>query len=268
MVLQAKADPKAPKEKKEEKSKTPNSSLPKPGPSGTQFLLRYGLRSRGRPLGATTRKTAPPLDHTVIAHRTRQKTTETTKKNITPRDRIASEPGPSSNAQAQSTPVKESKNELIDVSLGPQFNQSSSMMSSTGVEESDESTDQPPPLYDPRRSGLRLDDPEVPAQEEDETEEANTSEIENDDKPLSNAEIEVTAPAVTESELEGPASGGNTTQEEVFDSAQKFEESLRVLMEKTQNEAKESFVVLPKHFSGGDDVDDFTRSSIGRDGPL
>ena len=99
---------------------------------------------------------------------------------------------------------------------------------------------------------------------EDETEEPNTSEVENDDKPLSNAEIEVTAPAVTESELEGPGPRGNTTltQEEVFDSAQKFEESLRILMEKTQNEAEESFVVLPKHFSEGNDVDDLTRSVL------
>ena len=50
MVLQAKIDPKASKEKKEEKSKTPNSSLPKPGPSGIQAPFRYGLAVKDDPL--------------------------------------------------------------------------------------------------------------------------------------------------------------------------------------------------------------------------
>ena len=170
----------------------------------------------------------------------------------------------SKSERTQSAPFRETKNKSIDVSLGPQFNQSSSMMSSTEVEESEEETIQSPPIYDPRRSGLRFDDPENPPPEEDKTEESDTPVAEEDDRSISNAEIEVTAPAVTDSEVEEPTPVVNTTltQDEVFDSAQKFEESLRVLMEKTQNEGEESYVVLPKHFFEGDDVGDLTRSVL------
>ena len=261
MVLQPHTDFKAPKGKKEEKPRTPNSSLLKPGPSGTQAPSTYGNNGRGRPLGATTRKIAPPLDHSVIAHITRQRNTGTKKKVIPPKTRTKSETKFSSKQGVQSTPFKATKNKSIDVSLGPQFNQSSLMMSSTVVEESEEVTNQPPPIYDPRRSGLRVDD--LPP-EEDKTEKSDTAVAEDDDRTISNAEIEFTGPAVTDSEVEEPTPVLNTTliQDEVFDSAQKFEESLRILMEKTQNEGEESYVVLPKHFSEGDDVDDLTRSVL------
>ena len=138
------------------------------------------------------------------------------------------------------------------------------MTSSTGIEETDESAEQQPPIYDPRRSGLRLDDSEEQPREEDEAEEPDTSVAEDDDRTLSDAEIEVTAPAATDSELEEPNSCINTafTQDGVLDSARKFEESMRRLKKKDQDKAEESYVVLPNHFSEGNDVDEITRSVL------
>ena len=53
------------------------------------------------------------------------------------------------------TPIKR----RIDVSLGPSFIQSpGTFLSSTGLDPADSDTDDRPPIYDPRRSCLRVDE--------------------------------------------------------------------------------------------------------------
>ena len=74
MVIETKNTKKMPEKSEKKTTKaTPFAEQHKAGPSGLQSPrpTKTSLaRSRGRPVGATTRKTGPPLDHSVIAQQT------------------------------------------------------------------------------------------------------------------------------------------------------------------------------------------------------
>ena len=79
MILQDRKDSGKLTGEKDPKPRTPTQRAAKAGPSGTQSAPSRSRsvipRGRGRPLGATSKKTAPPLAHSVIAQRTRLRQT-------------------------------------------------------------------------------------------------------------------------------------------------------------------------------------------------
>ena len=280
-------------------SETSKSSL---GPGSTEAKARPRLlsapevpgpsksRGRGRPTGSKTRKTAPRLDHSLIAHRTRMRaaankqqlsTTSSPplagslknsgEKPTTPSRAITSSPmalkplddggiPPSSADNALTTP----KPKYIDVAQGPRFSQSPiPLFSSAAVDTESEQETEKPPIPDPRRSCLREEDSDDASGSISEDPRSTDEPSLNTDDPLNQIEINV-----------APVSESDTTlsKDELAKSNRKFEESLRIHMERTKGqeelEEEESMLELPSHFSEGNEVQDEVQEILNELDPI
>ena len=143
---------------------------------------------------------------------------------------------------------------MIDVSLGPQFKQNSdNLLSSTRIEPDDSEADDRASIYDPRHSGLRIDDTN-PSSEEDQF--AHEKDETHADKSLTSNQTEVEVSAVPVSEKEDPHT--TLTQEGLKRSFYRFEESIRLYEEKSlaASEEEEEVINFPTHISDGDRVNE------------
>ena len=258
-------------------------SAPNPSITGSNTL-----KGRGRPVGFKTHKTAPNVNHSTIAQRTRGKmvinknkaedtstsgTLNSSKsKSREPQLKMAGtdispeetsdthKPQSLSEDSPKETPLPETTHTpikpRIDVSLGPSFIQSpGTFLSSTGIESADSDADDRPPIYDPRRSCLRVDESDDDAENAPKVDQEGNKTNHDLERPsVDEVEIEVTAAQDSESDSYN-LGHSILSKEEVLESSRKFEESLRLHEEKTQFEKKnESIIMIPLHFSDGDKV--------------
>ncbi|OXU27420.1 hypothetical protein TSAR_008606 [Trichomalopsis sarcophagae] len=186
-------------------------------------------RGRGRPVGAKTNKNAPKLDHSVIAQRTRGRTTKvespiatyikqgaipkvpktvkSTKINK-PMDKPllkVTKPTPETIAISEEESIKDTQSKTdSEASTSEKLSPSSrSWLSSTALEGSETER---PPLLDPRYSGLRTED----YQSEDPDSDGDTSSTDSQNRTIRNID-----------------------KEEVEEASKKFEESLKRYQEKS-----------------------------------
>ena len=244
-------------------------------------------RGKGRPIGSKTRKTAPRLDHSLIAHRTRMKAAASklrlsstpplmgsqtppkpaadkskalrrpiTSSPRTPRDPDGAIGSTSNIAGTSSTPNPK----YIDVAKGPRFSQSPiSAHSSTMVESEDDLDTDPPPLYNSRQSGLREEESGDEPMETDEGEPEPRTEATLEDKDLPTEQVEVNVTPVSSSDLDDQQEqlpNVTLSREEMLESARRFEESLRLHESRARMDEleEEDEIELPKRFSDGDTV--------------
>ena len=166
---------------------------------------------------------------------------------------------------------KTNKKQSIDVSLVPPLARRPSTMPS-GTEKQSEPEDSESPLYDPRRSEIRLDDEKG---EEAKSEDNAPSEEETAISTHDPIEIKVTTPEHSASEVDDeppPKQFRSLRREEVEESARKFEKSLRILMEKTRTEEEDEdegmiYSELNSWLSEGNVVDDDTRAVLNQMDP-
>ena len=220
---------------------------------------------------------APFLNHSTIAQRTRRKfktdargLDTNPKRALTlkqdPKDpRIAqsdavpkddySHPGQTSTDMPPSTTPA-----LIDVSLGPQFRQPlDNLLSWTRIKPDDSEADERSPIYNPRRSGLRIDDTNLSSEEDQFAHEKEEDQAYADESLASNqTEVEVSAVPVSKTDQEKEDPDTTLTQEELQKSCYRFEESIRLHEEKSlaASEEEKEVINFPTYFSDGDKVDE------------
>jgi hypothetical protein len=184
-------------------SKTLGEELNKPPSMRPRAHTTGEQAKRGRPLGAKSKKVAPPIDHSLIAERTRARIKAYNEKH---KLRPSTSPIPShrklppKTKEVPSTSKSETPQIIVDTSeidsdasnaltTAPQPPESRrSLFSSTAVDIEDSEIEKGPPLYDPQTSGLRIQ----PTESEGDLDAPSPSERGDPMEEMSQIEIEVT----------------------------------------------------------------------------